>query len=99
MSWLSDGHAEWHYVNGKYATCPLDCGASEVHEQEFECAICGAFGVEFSNDTPDYRECTDVAACDKAMAEFRRVLEEERAMEEAARAAEAALPDPYEGVF
>ena len=27
MSYLSDAHAEWHAVNGAYATCPLDCGA------------------------------------------------------------------------
>jgi hypothetical protein len=38
MSWLSEAHEEWHLVNGKYACCPLDCGASEAlydqHEAE-----------------------------------------------------------------
>ena len=34
MSWLSDAHQEWHHVNGRYAVCPLDCGAGEVPEEE-----------------------------------------------------------------
>lgn len=30
MSWISEAHAHWHVVHGKYAVCPLDCGAAEA---------------------------------------------------------------------
>lgn len=33
---LSDQHNEWHLVNGRYSTCPLDCGAGEAVSQFFE---------------------------------------------------------------
>lgn len=36
MSYLADAHREWHQVNGKYAICDLDCGASEYIGQAFE---------------------------------------------------------------
>lgn len=36
MSYLSEAHAQWHQIYGKYATCELDCGAGEVVGQVFE---------------------------------------------------------------
>ena len=36
MSYLSDAHAQWHQIYGKYATCDLDCGAGEVVGEVFE---------------------------------------------------------------
>lgn len=30
MSYLAEAHSEWHAVHGKYAICPLDCGAAEA---------------------------------------------------------------------
>lgn len=36
MSYLADAHRDWHTVNGKYAVCPLDCGASEIVGNYFE---------------------------------------------------------------
>jgi hypothetical protein len=29
MAWIQDAHYEWHAVHGRYAVCPLDCGAAE----------------------------------------------------------------------
>ena len=35
MSYLSDGHKEWHAVNGAdNPNCPLDCGAGYDYEDE-----------------------------------------------------------------
>lgn len=97
MSFLSEGHTEWHYANGKYATCPLDCGASEVNV--FDCVVCGASCAEYRDGASAGRDCADPAACDEVLAEFRRVLEEEVAAEEAARKAREANLDPWQGVF
>lgn len=27
MTYLADAHRDWHTVHGRYAVCPLDCGA------------------------------------------------------------------------
>ena len=36
MSHISDAHSEWHLVHGKYAVCPLDCGAQSPEAWEDE---------------------------------------------------------------
>lgn len=36
MSFLSEAHDQWHAMNGRYAVCDLDCGASEYIGQAFE---------------------------------------------------------------
>lgn len=90
MNWTAEAHNEWHHAHGKYVTCPLDCGASEVYD--FDCVICGASCAEYSDGVTAHRGCADAATCDKALADFRQVLEEEKA-------AQAALPDPWAKVF
>lgn len=39
MSWTSEAHTQWHSIHGRYAVCPLDCGAgewlSELWDEEF----------------------------------------------------------------
>jgi hypothetical protein len=35
-SWLAASHEEWHRIHGRYAVCPLDCGASEALMYEDE---------------------------------------------------------------
>lgn len=97
MNFLADAHAEWHHANGAHATCPLDCGASEV--EVFDCVVCGASCAEYRDGASAGRDCTDPAACDKVLAEFRRVLAEEVAAEEAARKAREARLNPWEAVF
>lgn len=65
MSWISDGHAEWHAVNGKYATCPLDCGANEPFASQ--CSVCGEFTYEFPSDPGNPAiGCSNPAACNAA---------------------------------
>jgi hypothetical protein len=51
MSWLSEAHEEWHLVNGKYACCPLDCGASE-------------FLQEPDYDETDFKEFSEASAAE-----------------------------------
>jgi hypothetical protein len=36
---LSDAHADWHAVNGRYALCPLDCGAMSPADRESDALI------------------------------------------------------------
>jgi len=36
MSWLSEAHNDWHTINGRNVTCPLDCGAGEQDEYWLE---------------------------------------------------------------
>ena len=39
MSWITDAHTEWHWVNGKTnAACPLDCmaGVDDYHDEDEE---------------------------------------------------------------
>ena len=49
MAWLSDAHNEWHTVNGKYASCPLDCGINEgvadFFEADFQALEAGAHSI------------------------------------------------------
>lgn len=91
MSWLSEGHAEWHTVHGQYATCPLDCGANEPWVDE--CPGCGGLIVTYPSD-PGHptRDCPDPAACDAVMAEATARWEAERAAEAGRR--RASFPDP-----
>lgn len=62
---LSEAHAQWHSVHGKYATCDLDCGASEALDREMyepqpkaiRCGHCR----EVHYGVAEVRECSRLA--------------------------------------
>lgn len=89
MSYLSEAHSEWHSINGKYAVCPLDCGANEP--DEWGCPACDALCYAYPSDEGvSYRGCADPAACDV-------VIAAQDAAREAAKAAASAsaFDDPW----
>lgn len=96
MSYIAEAHAEWHFVHGKFASCPLDCGVNEPYV--WACEGCGGEMVEYPSDPGKvYRACTDEATCDMIISEKAA----ERRAAEAEREAEAALVggDPWDPPF
>lgn len=65
MTYLQDAHRDWHTVNGKYAVCPLDCGASEYLPPEADDDEYGTYELQDDlyqlnqNEADDYRHDFD----------------------------------------
>jgi hypothetical protein len=94
MSYLSEAHTDWHTANGKFATCPLDCGANEPIQSE---CSCGEMVYIFPSDPNDpSRGCVDPAACDVVNAALAATYAAQREAEKAAAADNpwASAPEP-----
>lgn len=94
MSYLSEAHAEWHAVHGKYACCPLDCGAGEPIVDYCGVEGCEGVTIQYPGQEAHTEPCT---ASPEAHAEARARWAAEAAAWEAKRAAEAAAWDPWAG--
>lgn len=78
MSYLSEAHNDWHTANGRFATCPLDCGANEPVISE--CPACGELAYNFPSSPTTDRDCTDPAACDAIVAALMAEAEAAKAL-------------------
>ena len=94
MSYLSEAHAEWHAVNGRYAACPLDCGAGEPIVDYCPVEGCEGYEIAYPGQEPHVEPCT---ASPEAHAAYAAEVAAETAAWEARMAAESAALDPWAG--